>query len=247
MKDSALSLELCLNPRELPYIKSKKPVLFVIVDILRATSSICTALHNGAGAIIPVATLKKARQYKTESYLVAGERGGKKLDFADFGNSPLEFTSEKVKNKTIVFATTNGTVAMKLAARQGQVVLGSFGNLNALVSWLSGQKKNVVILCAGREMHFSLEDTVFAGALASELMSSGNFVSDDDGITAANELWSRNRSDLSSFLKKAGHYKLLESLGMHDSFEFILTCNTSKVIPLLEEDVITDVGKYHLK
>ena len=83
--------------------------IVVIIDILRASSAICTAFANGAASIIPVADVGEAREYKSKGYLVAAERDGFVLDFADFGNSPFNFTREKVEGKTIVYSTTNGT------------------------------------------------------------------------------------------------------------------------------------------
>ncbi len=83
--------------------------IVVIIDILRASSAICTAFANGATSIIPVADITEAKDYKSKGYLVAAERDGFVLDFADFGNSPFNFTKEKVEGKTIVYSTTNGT------------------------------------------------------------------------------------------------------------------------------------------
>ncbi len=236
-------LEICFTPEALRYSKTKAPHLVVVVDILRATSSICAALQQGAESIIPVASLREARAWKAKNFLIAGERGGEKLPFADFGNSPLEFQSDRVKNKSIVFTTTNGTRAMKKGAKHGTVVLGSFGNLDALSEWMLKRSENVLILCSGREKRFSLEDTAFAGALAKKLMNSGSFQTNDDAVTAALELWEISRKDPISFLKNAMHYKLLEKLGLADSFEFILSRNTSEVIPLLMGDKIIDAGK----
>ena len=97
-------------------LKGMQDSIVVIIDILRATSAICTAFDNGASSIIPVADIPEARNYKDRGYLVAAERDGFVLDFADFGNSPFNFTREKVAGKTIVYSTTNGTGIIKLAS-----------------------------------------------------------------------------------------------------------------------------------
>ncbi len=140
----------------------------VIIDILRATSAICTAFENGAASIIPVATIEEARIYKSKGYLVAAERDGYVLDFADFGNSPFNFTREKVAGKTIVYSTTNGTGIINQASNAGNIVIGSFLNLSSLVRWISDRDKNVILFCAGWKNRFNLEDTLCAGAIAEQ-------------------------------------------------------------------------------
>ncbi|MEZ5001360.1 MAG: 2-phosphosulfolactate phosphatase, partial [Bacteroidales bacterium] len=128
-------LEVCLSP--LLYEQYRNPEsITVVVDVLRATSAICAALDNGAEALIPVATVDEARSYKTRGYLVAAERDGYILDFADFGNSPFNFKREVIEGKEIVYSTTNGTMTVELAGSSHMVVIGSFLNITALSQWL---------------------------------------------------------------------------------------------------------------
>ncbi len=163
--------------------------IVVIIDILRASSAIVTAFANGAASIIPVAGVEEAREYKSKGYLVAAERDGFVLDFADFGNSPFSFTKEKVSGKTIVYSTTNGTGLITLTLSAYMTVIGSFLNIGALTNWLLNQEQDVLLLCAGWKNRFNIEDSVCAGAMAERLMNSNRFTTICDSTTAAIDLW----------------------------------------------------------
>ena len=136
------NLEACFSPELYKYHENKESIV-VVIDILRATSSICSAFANGVVSIIPVGEESEARDYKNRGYMVAAERDGYVLDFADFGNSPFNFSAELVKGKTIVYSTTNGTVVMNMASSSYLVVIGSYLNLSALVKFLTEQKRDV--------------------------------------------------------------------------------------------------------
>ena len=125
-------LETCFSPALFEPELLHDPIV-VIIDILRASSSICTAFANGAARIIPVGTVGEARAHKENGFMVAAERDGYVLDFADFGNSPYNFTKEMVEGRTIVYSTTNGTGIIKLASSASCIVIGSFLNLSSLV------------------------------------------------------------------------------------------------------------------
>jgi 2-phosphosulfolactate phosphatase len=131
--------------------------IVVVVDILRATSAICAAFMNGVNCIIPVGEINEARELKNKGYKVAAERDGFVLDFADFGNSPFNFTPERVKGLDIVYSTTNGTQAIQMAANCHAVVVGAYFNLKALNNWLINQHRDVVLFCAGWKNRFSLK------------------------------------------------------------------------------------------
>ena len=160
-------LEICFSPAIFEAHSDSEAVV-VIVDILRATSSICTAFANGVREIIPVATVEEAREMKSKGYLLAAERDGYVLDFADFGNSPFNFTPEKVGGKVVAYSTTNGTGIMKMASECHDVVIGSYLNFSALCRWLEEQNRKVIIVCAGWKKRFSLEDALCAGAIAAQ-------------------------------------------------------------------------------
>jgi len=240
MEKTKNRLEVCLSPAI--YDKhSDNQNIVVIVDILRATSSICAAIHNGVKSIIPVATVDQARVMKQQGYMVASERDGYVLDFADFGNSPFNFSPDKVKGKEIVYSTTNGTRCIHKASHSKAVVIGSFLNISSLAKWLIQQQAPVLIFCASWKDRFSLEDTVFAGALSERLMDSGKFESNCDAVTASLDLWSIAKNDLMGYIQKAAQKERLASKGLDDCIEYCLTADLTKVIPMFRDDKLTDI------
>jgi 2-phosphosulfolactate phosphatase len=157
-------LEACFSPAMFMPDENRDSIV-VVIDVLRASSAICTAFANGASAIIPVADATEAKDYKSRGYLVAAERDGYILDFADFGNSPFNFTKEKIAGRTIVYSTTNGTGIINLASASYLTVIGSFLNISALTEWLIKQDRDIMLFCAGWKNRFNIEDTVCAGAI----------------------------------------------------------------------------------
>jgi len=192
------NIEVCFSPQLaafvakllLPaaFVATKGKAIVVVVDILRATTSMVSALANGAQAVIPVSSLDEAKTMKAGGYPVAAERDGKILDFADFGNSAFEFTEGSIKGRQLVFSTTNGTVAVETAKKFGTVVLGAFSNITALSHWIADQKKHVIVLCSGWKNTFCLEDTIFAGALAEKLLQLKKYNINCDSAHAALDL-----------------------------------------------------------
>jgi 2-phosphosulfolactate phosphatase len=241
------TIEVCLTPALFSVKPSGKEVIVVLSDILRATTSICTAFENRAKSIIPVATLDEARQLKKEGYLVASEQDGKKLDFADFGNSAFSFTREAVEGKTLVYCTTNGTRALEIAKPASKIAIGAFINLSALASWLVYQDKSIVVLCSGWKGKFCLEDTLFAGALTEKLLGHPTFETSCDSAFAAMDLWNIAKSDLFGYIKKAEHYQRLKELGLDDVVPYSFRIDLTGVIPVFENNEIVDVSKHRDK
>jgi len=232
------SLETCFSPA-IYEAESQRDSIVVILDVLRASSSICTAFANGAVAIIPVATVAEAKEYKLKGYLVAAERDGYVLDFADFGNSPFNFTKEKVEGRTIVYSTTNGTGIINLASSAYMTVIGSFLNINALIEWLIRQNRNVMLFCAGWKNRFNLEDTLCAGAMAEKLMDSGAYSTQCDSTLAALDLWQLAKNDLTAYVGKTAQSKRLHDKGLDDCIEFCLTIGFTEKIPVMKNGVLS--------
>lgn len=226
-------LETCVSPA-LFEPECHTDSIVVIIDVLRASSSICTAFANGASEIIPVAEVAEAKEYKSKGYLVAAERDGYVLDFADFGNSPFNFTSDKVRGKTIVYSTTNGTAIINLASSSYKNVIGSFLNLSVLTSWLVSQNKDVLLFCAGWKNRFNLEDTLCAGAFAEGLLKSGNFTTICDSTHAALDLWSLAFPDLFGYIQKAAQRSRLRNKNLDDCIQYCLTPDVTSVIPVMK-------------
>ena len=225
-------LEICFSPAIFEAHADRDAVV-VVIDILRATSSICTAFANGVKEIIPVATVEEAREMKGMGYLLAAERDGFVLDFADFGNSPYNFTVEKVRGMTVAYSTTNGTGIMKRAAECHDVVIGSYLNFSALCSWLEHQERKVVIVCAGWKTRFSLEDAVCAGAMAERLLLGGRFSTMCDSVHAATDLWKTAKEDLMGYIDKSAQRSRLRDKGLDDCLQYCHTFDVTEIIPVL--------------
>lgn len=212
----------------------------VIIDILRASSAICTAFANGAAEIIPVSEISEAKAYKAKGFLVAAERDGYVLDFADFGNSPFNFTREKVEGRTIVYSTTNGTGIINLASSAYMTVIGSFLNIGALSRWLLNQEKDVLLFCAGWKNRFNIEDTICAGAIAERLMESNLYSTNSDSTLAAIDLWSLAKKDLPGYIEKVAQRTRLRDKGLDDCIEFCITPDFTEKIPVIKNGILVD-------
>jgi 2-phosphosulfolactate phosphatase len=226
-------LETCFSPA-LFESENHTDSIVVIIDVLRASSAICTAFANGAAKIIPVAEVAEAREYKSKGFLVAAERDGYVLDFADFGNSPFNFTVDRVIDKTIVYSTTNGTALINLASSAYKTVIGSFLNLSILTQWLTDQNRDVLLFCAGWKNRFNLEDTVCAGAFAERLIKSGAFSTICDSTHAAIDLWSLASPDPLGYIEKAAQRSRLRDKNLDDCIEYCLTPDIKPVIPVMK-------------
>ncbi len=242
-KQAIKNIEVCFSPALYDYYRNDNAIV-VVSDILRATTAICAAFDNGVRNLIPVGGIDEAREWKGKGYLVAAERDGIVLDFADFGNSPFNFRPDRVRGKTIVYSTTNGTQAIMMASGAKHVAAGAFVNLSALAGWLRETGCDVVVLCAGWKNRFSLEDSVFAGALADKLIGSGNFATMCDAAVAARELWLTARSDLVGYIEKAAHRHRLKKLGLDDVLGYCFTPDSTNVIPVLKGNMLVSLTDY---
>jgi len=223
----------CLTPALLPLFNVEEYIV-VVIDIFRATSSICYGIENGAEAIIPVSQVEECSAYREKGldYLLAAERDGKVVDGFDFGNSPFSYTIEKVAGKTVVLTTTNGTHALHLSRAAKKIVIGSFLNLTALSDWLKTQNDNVLLVCAGWKNNFNLEDTLFAGAVIDQLKTDGYIL--DDAALAANDLYQLGKHDINDYLKKTSHGERLKKLGIQKDIDFCLQVDIATAIPVLD-------------
>lgn len=207
-------LDVCFSPALLPAHKRGTDRNIVVIDILRATTSMCTAFGYGVNSIIPLASRNEARKLKKEGWLVAGEENGEKLAFADFGNSPLEFRSEAIKGKDLVYRTTNGTRTILAGEKLGRVYIASFVNFEVVCNKLNNDRKDVLIICSGWKNTFSLEDAVCAGAMSDLLVNAFGFIPACDATLASMTLWRTSANSLLKTLSRASHY--LRLLGIED-------------------------------
>ena len=232
------SVEVCFSPGLFRDILTTGEFVVVLVDILRATTTICAAVGNGVEAIIPVASHAEARQLKAEGFLVASEKDGVQLDFADFGNSAFSFTRDAIGGRTLVYCTTNGTRALAIAKGASSIVIGAFINISAVTEWLAGQQRNVVILCSGWKNKFCLEDTLFAGALTRRLLDTGAFRTECDSAHAAMDLWSLAEGDVLGYVEKAAQRHRLKKLGLDDVIPYSFEPDRVDVVPVFDGRLI---------
>jgi len=243
MPDQKQNISVCFSPELISSYSNEESVV-VVIDVLRATSAICTAIHHGAKEVIPVVNVDVAREHLNKGYIVGAERGGEIVDGFEYGNSPFSFNGEHVKDKTIVLSTTNGTFAIGAAQTAYEVMIASFLNLDAVARVLADQQRDIVLLCAGWRNKFNMEDALLAGALIEQLLQSKPGAEFSDSAIAACKLYGLAKSDLNSFLKDSSHRKRLERLHIERDIEYCLTLNQTDTIPVLRSGAIVKMSEW---
>lgn len=211
--------------------------IVVIIDVLRATSTIATALHNGAKCVIPVETVAECMRIgKQIEGITAGERDGCIAEGLAYGNSPFEYPEAFVKNKTLVLTTTNGTKLLHMALSKNAkgIITGSFPNLTATCNYLIQQKQNVILGCAAWKDRVNIEDTLFAGAVISKIKQ--HFSINCDSSQMAETLYYNAAGDLYEFMKQknASHYQRLTGFGLEKDIRYCLTPDGANVLSVYE-------------
>lgn len=234
-----MNIEVCYTPQAYNLFH-KDEAIVVVIDIFRATSAIVTAFYNGVSKMIPVATVEEAKEYQRNGYLAAAERNGEMIEGFELGNSPFGYMNNKVKGKTIAISTTNGTQAIEASRKASKILIGSFLNIDVLCEYLSAQKKDVILVCAGWKNKFNLEDTIFAGAVVEKLTSESGFEITCDSAIASKHLYNLAKNDLFEFLGNSSHRNRLAKLDLERDIKYCLTPNQCPVIPVME-------GKYLVK
>ncbi len=236
MKSTKLTLHTSLSPALLPLYNVSNSVV-VIIDILRATSTIATVLHNGAKCIIPVDSVAECiRIGKQIEGITAGERDGHVAEGLSYGNSPFEYPPEFIKGKTLVLTTTNGTKLLHMAIDMGakKIITGSFVNLTAVCNYLIEQKRHVILGCAAWKDKVNIEDTLFAGAVINRVKA--YFEINCDGSQIAETMYLDAKDDLFEFLKikNASHYHRLTNFGLEKDIRYCLTEDVANVLCVYE-------------
>jgi len=220
--------------------------LIVVIDVLRCSSTIVTALFNGAKAIIPTKTLSEARKLhaKNPEYLLAGERGGLRPPGFDLGNSPLEYVREKIFGKIIILTTTSGTLALINSRGAKWVLVGSFLNAKAVAekafSIAYKEETGISIVQAGTEGRFSLEDFICAGAILSKLPEESIKLS--DSARAALLAFKYAENDLYANLVGSEHSRKLMNLGFSEDIKFSSQMDIYPIVPLFKDGIITKIN-----
>ena len=237
------SIEVILSPALFEHRITFDDYIVVVIDVLRATTAFCAAFESGVETVIPVSGLDELLEFKNKGYLTAAERDGKKVDFADFGNSPVVFLKSNLKDKKLAYSTTNGTQAVEMAKSSGNIAIAAFTNLHAINKWLTGQNKNIVILCSGWKNSFSLEDTLCAGALVESLELTKQFAHVCDASEMALKLWKSSEDQLQEAVQKANHYHRLVKLGQLEDLKHCFRLNTSHAVPVWNGEGFVNFSK----
>lgn len=233
MSNSKPDLYTCFSPALL-HLYEVRSVIVVVIDVLRATSTIATALHNGARSVIPVDSVDKCIEIgKQTGALTAGERDGKIAPGLAYGNSPFEYPKEFIEGKDLVLTTTNGTKLLHMSLHAGaeHIITGSFPNISHVCDYLIRQNSPVILACAAWKDKVNMEDILFAGSVISRIKDHFTINCDSSGI--AFQLYQSAKPDLYKFLKdnNASHYKRLTGFGLEKDLRYCLTDDCAGVLP----------------
>jgi 2-phosphosulfolactate phosphatase len=215
----------------------------VVIDVLRSSSTIATACMNGAREIVPVATPAEAGELASKSgrggALLCGEREGKPIEGFDLGNSPLEYTAEKVSGRNIFFASTNGAPTVVRVRNADRIYVGGFNNFSAVMGLLTAEDRRIALVCSGQNDKLSIEDFVCAGRFVEALdLKFGEKVVVNDGARAATLLYQQFRGQIGELLRCSTHGKYLTSLGFSADLEYCARVDSVPVVPMFIEGKI---------
>lgn len=211
----------------------------IVIDVFRACSTIATALDAGARAVVPVPdgeeAGKMASNLDASSFLLGGERDGIKIDGYDLGNSPLEYTSERVSGKTVILNTTNGTRALSKATAARHLVVGSFLNARRVTDYVREQGRDAAIVCAGRRDRASLEDILCAGLLLDRIWGEEPPSPMPDGTYVAYTTYQHVADDLEDAIGQTESARRLEELGQTEDVDYCSRLDALPVLPYYAE------------
>ncbi len=235
---------ICLyaTPREFTD-DSLRGTVAVVIDVLRSSSTIASALTSGAREIIPVSSPAEAGELAQragrDATLLCGERDGRRIEGFDLGNSPFEYTADRVAGRTLVFASTNGSPVMVRSRISERVLIGGFNNFSAVVSNVVAAGKPVAILCAGRMEQFAIEDFICGGKFVSALQAQlKGEIELNDGARAASALYHHLNGNIANVLRDSTHGKYLASIGFEQDLDFCAQVDSLPVVPTLLEGKI---------
>ncbi len=224
-----------LNVEELYFTKKTT----VVIDVLRATTTIVTALQNGAKEIIPVSSIEFAMKISgSGQMLLGGERNAEKIDGFTFGNSPLEYTEEAVKGKSIILFTTNGSKALVKAKFSSNLFVASFNNAKSVVNQVLKENDDLEILCSGNNGMYCMEDSVCAGALIKQIAEVNENIELDDASNTCLILYEKNKRRIKRMLSETDHGKTLIAKGFANDIAYASEENIYDIAPKFMEGVV---------
>lgn len=245
-------IDMYLTPYFPEYEDQFDKSIVIMIDVLRASSTVCAALYNNAKEVIAEETQEKAiniySKLSKESRFLGGEKNSVKIDGFDAGNSPFEYTQDRISGKTVIITTTNGTKIFHKAKKSFYKIVGCFVNFQAtinyvmeIVSMATEEINSITILCAGTNGRMSYEDTLCGGAFVDELSKLIDNNTLTDTSDAARNLFNFSNNDLVNFLKNKYHAKNLISLGFEKDVNLCLEFNKYPVVPLITGNSIKNV------
>jgi 2-phosphosulfolactate phosphatase len=238
MRKQALpTLYTCASPALLHLYDVSKSIV-VIIDVLRATSTIATAIGNGAKSVVPVASVAECiRIGKQIDAITAGERDGQIAEGLEHGNSPFEYEPSFIKDKTLVLTTTNGTRLLHMAHDKGalEIITGAFCNLSAVCDYLLAKKLPVVLACAAWKDKINIEDSLFAGAVIDRIKDHYSIQCDTSRIF--HHMYTSAQPDLYEFMRdhNASHYQRLTGFGLEKDIRYCLSPDATNVVPVYRQ------------
>lgn len=235
-----MRLDVLLLPREIS-VRPRPELYAVVIDVLRATTSIVVAFQHGCRSILPVASAAEARSARAASpgAVLAGEEGGVRVPGFDLGNSPREFTRQAVAGRDVILTTSNGTKTLRAIAGGRTVAIGAFRNRAATADWLVGRGADSLIVCSGYEGGFSLEDAVCAGAVVDRVATLATGLTLGDGARACQVLWERYGSDLVRLFRETDWGRRMLALGFEADLAVCAEVDATAKVPLMEGERIT--------
>ena len=235
-----MHLDVLFLPGELS-ARARPETTAVVIDVIRATTTIVTAFGHGVRSVLPVASPEEARRARaaTPDAVLAGERGGKRMAGFDLGNSPREFTREAVGGRDVILTTSNGTKALRAVGEGRVVAIGAFLNRAAVADWLVARGEDALIVCSGYEGIFSLEDSVCAGAVVDRAMAQSGELMLGDGARASQVLWARYAPELPHLLPDTGWGRHVVSIGLGPDLELCAALDVTDAVPVMAAGRIT--------
>jgi 2-phosphosulfolactate phosphatase len=218
----------------------------VVIDVLRSSTTVTLALNNGAREIIPVESIENAVKISGSLFgdvtLRGGERNGKIIQGFNLGNSPLEYSEATVKGKSIIFCTTNGSVAMYRSRFARHLAVGSFVNVSAVIDFIKGINSDFLLICAGRAnafSNFSLEDAICAGMIIQKLLQDKSLTIEfTDASLATLALQKSYGRSILKMLKNTEHGRYLIEIGFSEDIKLCAAVDSVPVLPVLSGNVI---------
>ena len=236
-------IETILSPALFDQFDIKKKVV-VMIDVLRASSTIISALDVGLSSVIPVAELDEARKMKEKGFTIAAERQGRPVEGFDLGNSPIKIREAGLEGKELVLTTTNGTKCLKMSTAAEQILVGAVLNIDALSAYLNYCGRDVVLFCAAWKDRVNWEDSYCAGGIVDRLCKEG-FDLIDDASSMVRSIYLQDRDQLEERLQEAVHFKRLSKFGVGDDILYSFSSEDFPVIPVLKNGKLVDLTKDH--